>query len=105
VFEIKETVRIARIAASNFWVTLKSKIKNPATKTEVTRPIRTNLEDSVVKRRKSLGDSRANLFSSSILILRNIFLENVEGLAPATGSAPPIQVEVCSYPQNPTRGG
>ena len=31
-----------------------------------------------------------------------LYSANVRGLAPATGSAPPIQVEVCRYPQNPT---
>lgn len=30
---------------------------------------------------------------------------NVEGLAPATGSVPPIQVEVSDYPQTSTGGG
>jgi hypothetical protein len=34
-----------------------------------------------------------------------ILSHNVEGLAPATGSAPPEQVEVCRHPPNPTRIG
>jgi hypothetical protein len=34
-----------------------------------------------------------------------IFLQNVEAWQPATGSAPPLQVEVCRHPSTSTRGG
>jgi hypothetical protein len=36
---------------------------------------------------------------------RCVELGERRGQAPATGSAPPIQVEVCCYPQTSTRGG
>jgi hypothetical protein len=44
-------------------------------------------------------------FTADIDLLIKVDRENVKGVAPATGSATPHQVEVCRHPPNPTRGG
>jgi hypothetical protein len=51
---------------------------------------------------KRFKDIQAAPFPSMLVIFSKA---NVEGLAPATGSAPPIQIEVCRYPLTSIRGG
>jgi hypothetical protein len=51
-----------------------------------------------------LLECRLNQMGLPELVVHN-FLHNVRGLATATGSAPPIQVEVCHHPPTLTGGG
>ena len=68
-------------------------------------PIEQPTESGRDQKRDNADDNATSKVRSSIGEDHIHFLANVEAWQPATGSAPPLQVEVSDYPPTSTRGG